>query len=255
MSTQEFSCDIFIKSYAGDLPWLRWCLKSIQHYWMGKGKTLIVVPPDCLEAVNPMLHDRQEVIGREEVFGSHPNPTGRQWGYWEQTAVKMMADQYTDAPLIFFMDSDWVLSRPCSEADFLHEGTKPTVYWETYAYFQDKHPGVLAWKFMVEGALKTSVDGEYMRAPGFLYWADSLKHFRKHLEALHGMPFLDVVHSVPNGGFSEFNAIGAFLRVHEPDRYHWVKTEYPGDWWPVKSHWSWGGITPEIEMELHRIVG
>lgn len=201
-----------------------------------------------------MLYDCQEIISREEIFGHRPNPTGRAWGYWEQTYVKMVADHYTNAELIFFMDSDWVFRRTASESDFLFEERLPIIYWETFEYFRNRHPGVLGWKPMVEAALKTDVQGEFMRAPGFLYWSDSLKRFRDHLEALHKMPFLDIVHSVPKGGFSEFNCLGAYLYTQEQDSYHWVQTEYPGDWWPIKSYWSWGGITPEIEQDLRRIV-
>lgn len=250
----SLSVDIFIKSYSGDFDWLKYALRSIAKYWTNDGETVVVVPLTDVDACRKLLQPRQRVVGRAERFGSKPNRSGRPWGYWEQMLVKMEADLYCPAPLILFLDSDCVMTRECSLTDFCTPEGVPIIYWETYDYFRDKHPSVLGWKPMVEAALKCPVEREYMRCNGLIFWRDSLSAFRQHLERLHGLTFLDVVESLPGGGFEEYDSLGFFCDTYEHHRYHFIRTEYPGDWWPIRQNWSWGGLTPEMEKSLLEIV-
>lgn len=234
--------DIFIRSYAKDFPWLKYCLKSIAQKCKCFRDVVLVVPES----------DRKELEGlnltREKVF-YEPDIKGE--GYLTQQICKVNADQYTDADIIYFVDSDCCFSRENRPADYFTD-RKPVMLITPYAELGAAVP----WKPITEKVLKIECPYETMRRLPFVFKGNLLAPFRKYVAAVQGKSIEAYILEQPGRAFSEFNALGAWAHhFHTEEFFWWDTSTTPNLPQPtVAQHWSWGGITKAIQEDLEKMT-
>lgn len=224
---------IFIKTWAGDLNWLPYCLYSIKKYGTGFDKVIIVADEEC-------YNDTLSISDGHTVI-SVPS---WQNGYIQQQWHKLNADEYTDSKYILFVDSDCVFTVPFSPKSYMVSGM-PILMKTKYGNLG----GAEAWKGITSAFVGFEVDYEYMRRLPWMYKRSSLVNFKMKYPNTESY-----LKSLIERNFSEFNALGAYIDMYENEQYYVTDTEF---WTPVsvsKQYWSWGGITPEILTEIESFL-
>ena len=232
------TCSIFIKTYATDFPWLKYCLRSIAKFCSGFSEIVLVAGYDDIKELNSWG------LTRERLVGVHEKEPGYLW----QQAVKMNADSMCSSDFILFVDSDCCFTRQVTP-DMFFMDRKPISFKTSYVSLGD----AVHWKPPTEKALGFKCDWETMRRFPLVYPRHTLAGLRAHIADQHKMSFNDYV--IYSGGFSEFNALGSFILDKLPDALHWIDTER--DDMPATvlvQHWSHGGLTDEIKARLEAIL-
>lgn len=228
------STSIFIKSYAGDLKWLHYCLRSIRKFGSGFDEITLVIDESC-----------RNLMGEFDLSGVNlvhvpdwPN------GYIQQQAIKLCADQWVSSEFILFVDSDCIFHMPFSPESFLRDG-KPVLMKTKY-----ENLGVgEVWKPITEAVVGWPVEFEYMRQLPFMYRRDTLTAFRNVFPGLGGQ-----LEKMVDRSFSEFNAIGAFTDRYEQQNYYIIDTEVWIRSPVIKQYWSWSGLTADERKEIEDIL-
>lgn len=246
-SGRSLICDIFIRTYPKDYPWLKHCLASIDKFCTGFRKIWIVSPEDA-------------PVGKDgSIIWKAMNDESED-GYLAQQITKLYADVITgyEPDYILHIDSDTLFTRPVTPVDFFHptgfstEGKlQRKLIWYYTPYEKTKTP----WKPITEKFLGEHVANEFMRRlpmmmPKFLY-----AKMREFCFALHHRIISEYVRTQPYREFSEFNALGAFAFSRHHDEFHWVNTEegtIPAPF--ARQFYSWGGITDEVKKEIEQIL-
>ncbi len=238
--------DLFLRSYAGDLPWVPWALRSIHKFVTGIRDIVICVPARDYAQFKALN------FTRELLISSHCDDRD---GYMDQMRDKLLSYLYTDADTILFFDSDVIAIRPFSPADLTIDG-KPRWLITPYAKLvkPDGTPDA-PWQPITAKAIGRSVDFEAMRSHPLMATSEALVHFRMFMEKQHGMSLGEYIARQPSREFSEWNAIGAWAYYYAPGLFSFWNTEEKGVPVPfVKQYWSWGGITPEIRAQMEEIL-
>jgi hypothetical protein len=234
------SCDIFIRSYYKDFPWLVYCLRSIKRYCKGFRRVILVVPESSVERLGRFELPYDEL---------HVCPTYRD-DYLGQQVTKLTADLYTDADHICHVDSDCIFRCAVTPEDLL-EGDRLRTFMISY----DRLPRSVPWRQVTQAFLDRDVEFEFMQRqpqafPRWVYPA-----LRAHAEARHGSTIEEYVLSRPHRGFSEFNALGAFAYYEHRKRFAWVDLTNGSAAEPLcKAYWSWGGLGPPIVHDIHETI-
>lgn len=236
---QEPVTDIFIRTYSKDLPWLSYALQSIHKFCRGFRDIIIVIP----ESQKHLLDGFN--LTKEKVFTCPDYKDD----YLGQQITKINADTYSDAPYIFFTDSDTLLIRETKPSDFMRNG-KPFMLKTHYS----KVAEAIMWKPVTEQLLQFPVEFEFMRRLPFLYHASTLKSLRIYAELKHKKTITEYVEKISNRRFSEFNAIGAYADKFENDKYVFQNTDDGLPELHVRQFWSWGGLKPEVLQEINNIL-
>lgn len=232
--------DIFIRTYAKDLPWLKHCLASISKYCTGFRDVIIVIPENQRAGLDGFNLTKEKIFTCAEYKDD----------YIGQQITKLSADNYTDAEFVIYGDSDTLFTRPCTPQDFTRDG-KPLILKTKY----EKVGSGIIWKPVTEKALGYKVDFEYMRRHPFCYHTSTLKALRSYMKEVHGKEMSDYVQGQPYREFSEFNVVGAFAAEKEKDKYQFQDTddaELPELF--VRQFRSWDGITSEVMKEIETIL-
>lgn len=237
--------DVFLRSYAGDIAWVPYALRSIHKFVSGIRNVIICVPADEYDRFNSLKLTKE--ILRSSRF---PNSDG----YMDQMRDKLMAFLLTDADTILFWDSDVVAIRSFSPVDLLIDG-KPRWLVTPYAKLvnADGSPAV-PWRPITEKAIGRPVEFETMRAHPLMATRESLLEFRDFMEKLHGVSLQQYIAAQPSREFSEWNALGAWAFYYAPHHFAFWHTDVSVPEPFVRQFWSWGGITPEIRAEMERIL-
>lgn len=230
--------DIFIKTYSKDFAWLGHSLKSITRHCRGFRRVVLVVPE---HEAHLYAH-----LTREKVIPAREYGVGYLW----QQVCKLQADKYCeDAEAVLYVDSDCVFVRDCTPESFCQDG-KPIVYMTPWAFVGKAQ----CWRGVTETAVKATVEWEYMRRLPCLFLTRTLREAAEWFQQNHPKPINEYVVSQPGWHFSEFNFLGAWSHLHQPELYQFVNTEevvMP----PViaKQFVSWDGITRQTRRELEEI--
>jgi FkbM family methyltransferase len=242
-------CDIFIRTYPGDYPWLRYALTAINKFASGFRKVWVISPSgDSVTAI----FDKRKVEWRQI------NPETED-GYLDQQITKLYADVITnyETEFILHIDSDVILTRPITPESFLtinapdNGDLQRQVVWPHTPYSAIQTP----WQPITEKFMGHPVENEFMRrfpimVPRWLY-----PRMREFCFKRHGMPLCDYIRMQPPRAFSEFNALGAYAFTHHHDRIAWLNTLENAIPEPfAKQFHSWGGITEPIRKEIEQIV-
>lgn len=231
--------DIFIKTCRKDYEWLGYCLRSIQKYATGFRK--VVVVDDSEDSVPP--------VGKSEriiKIKNHPK------GYLYQQLIKLLADQYSDAEFITYMDSDTVFTKPVAPDDLIENFRKPI--WPYTPYVVLNTPETDNWRRITSAAAGYEVEYEFMRRHPITIPRWALCAYRVWFLNHHKKLIDNYIMSVDGNNFSEFNSIGAFLWGEHHDKIAWQNTETNLGKVYVEQFWSHGGITPEIKAKLDKVL-
>ncbi len=244
------TCDVFLRSYAGDLAWVPYALRSLQKFVTGIRDIIISVPEEDLPAFKTLNLVKERLV-KSEV------PTGAMDPYLGQQADKLRAYHYTNADQVLFWDSDCIAVRLFSPLDLMIDD-KPRWLMTPYSKLvhADGTPDT-PWQPITQKAIgKPVVDFEFMRAHPVLAPREALFGFAQFMQATHGGATLEeYIAKQPNRQFSEWNALGAWSYYHWPYYFSFWNTEEKGVPEPfVLQSWSWGGLTPEIREKFERIL-
>lgn len=227
---------IFVRTYHGDLAWLRYCLASIHRNLRGWSEIVVCIP----QGQEGLL---EGIVTTERIVTCARYPDD----YIGQQISKLQAFRHVRGDHVLFVDSDLVFHPGASVADYL-EGGKPVLLKESYARVAAKHPDIdiSRWQRAVENLFGTKPSHEYMRRAPQLYLTSTLRALDEtfpQLEA-HAICQRDRL-------FSEFNTLGFYVELCESGRYSIVDLERhapPPN--PATQFWSWGGISPDVITRL-----
>lgn len=238
--------DIFIRSYAGDIQWIPYALKSIHRFVSGIRDIIIVVPGEDCDAFNK-LGLTKEILRTSRLI-KFKDP------YLEQQADKLYADLYTDADYILYWDSDTVAITSFSPSALMVQN-KPRCLCTAYADLVDENgKAAVPWQSITAKAIGVTPEYEFMRAHPFLIANKYIVEFKRFISRKHGMSLMQYINAQPSRKFSEFNAIHAWAHAFHPNLFHWIDTKNGVPEPFVRQFWSWGGITPEVKAELDKLL-
>src|SRR5882757_8087491 len=216
--------DLFIKSYPADYRWLVFALRSIQRFATGFRRVVVVVPEG---SAAPPSGTNEEVFYCREYF----NP------YLFQQWIKLNADAYTDSEFVTFLDSDTIFTRPVSPDLLIKDNRKPVWLYTPYSSLSGDDSKT--WLQPTSLAIKRDVPHEFMRRHPFTIQRWALVSFRQWFLRNHGISLEDYIRNVPGNGFSEFNAVAAYLWHFHHDRIEWQNTDDDMGACFVKQHHSY----------------
>lgn len=242
------TCDIFLRSYAADLPWVPWALRSIHKFVTGIREIIVVVPANDYEQFKGLNLTKEALASSRFAAPEFDD-------YLVQQADKLHADLYTDADLILYWDSDVIAIRPFSPLTLMLGGRPRCLETPFEKLVNADGSPATPWKEIAERALGHPVGKERMRSHPMMTHRSALIGLREYMEALHKKPLVDYIASQPGRQFSEFNILHSWAARHSPHLFTFWDTEERGVPEPfVKQFHSWSGITPEIRAEMERIL-
>jgi hypothetical protein len=225
--------EILIVSYAHDIPYLNWCLKSISKFSSGFSGLTLVVPEEERAQFNPMMVEYPHGQMRWSV-ATHKQP-----GHLGAQLQKCLADKHCpDADFILHTDSDCIFTEPVTPEDYF-VGGKPVMCIAEYR----KLPPI-PWRAVTEKALGLDCPWETMRRHPQVNPRGVYNDMRQRVSLVNDCLFEHYVMAQKSDypwGFSEHNCIGSF--AHETPRwkseYHWVDVgsqTYPAP--KLMQYWS-----------------
>jgi len=234
--------DIFIRTCAKDLPWLKFAVRSIQERVTGYRGIIITAPKPVAARISRATG--MPVIGvdpfRDDYIG--------------QQHTKMTATLHTDADVICFWDSDTVAAETINLSELLFRCDDGRLILH-HVPFDGLSNGSEIWRPIVARDMGFIPDHEFMRRLPLAYHRSTLIGCVEHIERTHNMPLRAYMNRLPQRSFTEFNCIGAWAYLNERDRYDFRIDEAEVAEWKrrVRQFWSWGGITSEVMDEMKEI--
>lgn len=209
---------IFIRSYYGDLKWLKYCLKSIAKNWkeQSHGEVVVCFPNSDMERYGAEI--------KKEVLEALPSAILQHWsdstavGYIDQQVNKIYADIFCCGDYIIFVDSDCFLTKEADISEFF-VGNNPYLLHTSYESVGD----AVCWKESTEELVGHPVNREYMRRIPMVIKRDHLARLRAYLRDIHGRDCLNLLSS--RNRMSEFNLIGAYVHDNHRGDYEFLPTE------------------------------
>jgi hypothetical protein len=154
-----------------------------------------------------------------------------------------------DTDLVAHYDSDCFFCKPFDASCYFFDG-KPRLTKERYSDFS-WYAARYSWKANVDHALGGDHEWETMTQHPFIYWIDTYKRMREHVEKRHRYPFDQFVLFQRNEfpqTFAEFPTLGAFALDTDADRYQQIiEIFFPGKDWasPAAGEgWEAFGVRP-----------
>ena len=254
--------DLFLRTHPPDFKWLRFLMRSLEKYTRGWRDLVIVfpVPPQeryeedhgaaihaalekslggSLKELADQLREAGTLTGKIQIFGVAKEFSD---DYIGQCVTKLRAWEFSNADEIAFLDSDLVLIREWTP-DSLRGIASGNLRIEARSWDQSGQAKE-AWKDITAALLGREPPFETMCRHPFQYPAQFLRRAWDHLDK-----------SVLRSGkkISEFNYLGNYAVLFEPDRFNVGQQMELGDRDLVKQFWSWGGITFAVEDDLRQL--
>ena len=270
---------ILVRTFAGDLQWLAYCLRSVAKFALPYVDGVTVVFPEADDATVGafvrLAHPwaRTNVSTSAAVFAAamraaHPHKFARCHAgqclpdYAAQIFDKLCADLYVPAArFILHIDSDTVLTRPLAFSDVFDPRTrKPLMPRVRYA------PGSEAeWRWRavtadLVGIKAEELEFQFMTRQGLCYPRAFYGTFRRAAERLHGRPLsewlVDRFASTKGHPASEFEALGAFAYYRGGrDQFAWpAVTQNAASSFPALQKLSWGGLDTTLRLVLECVI-
>ncbi len=206
---------ILIVSWLQDLPWLKYCLRSIEKFATGFHETVVLVPHQEATWFNNLL-----VLPKSARYATYPRVTDKAKFHLHHQAMKCHADAWCPtADFVLHMDSDCVFSEPVTPEDYFVYG-KPVMLIEPYKNLVNN-----PWQEPTQKALKRVVEWETMRRHPQVNPAEVYVDLREHMHQLHNMTLESYVltrKAEYPWGFSEHCTIGAYAYEYHRNLYHWI---------------------------------
>lgn len=235
--------DIFIVTFARDVEFCHWCLKSIGKFVRNANRVVLLVPKRDQDKFRLIVqgYNNERGNGPRCVLKTFAEQAGK--GMLHHEAMVCSADQFCEADYILHMDADCVFKEPVDVVqEYFHEG-KPIMLKETFTTIGEV---VGPWQDAVEKALGFRPEYETMRRHPAVHPRGLYAEVRKAVEASTKQPFLDYVLSCRNEfpqTFAEYPTLGAWALRYAPDLHHWIdvgKEPRPAD--KLYQFWSHGGL-------------
>lgn len=237
---------VFLRSYAADLPWVPYALRSLNRFVTGVSEIIISVPKEDFDKFRALDLTREKLVVSRVVTRD---------GYMEQQWDKLIADFYTDADYILYWDSDVIATRPFSPGDLMIDGKPRCLITPFDKLVNADGSQATPWRLIVENALGHPVKYEAMRAHPLMTHRSALAGLREYMFSLHGITVGQYIERQQNRAFSEFNILNNWALHHRQDLFSWWNTEKQGVPEPfVKQHWSYSGLTDAERKEMERIL-
>lgn len=231
---------IFIRTYRNDLPWLKYCLRSIAKFVSGVDQIVIAIPET----------DRSEIekfgLTRERIVYVSDN------SYLWQQYDKMISDTTTECDYILHVDSDNCFMRPFGMSEMFVD-SKPWMLITPYSTF---NPGEMPWQPITSKILGFVPEFETMRRLPLLYPRWLYGELRNHVTKVHGKSLRDYVSEQPGKNLSEFNALGSYAHKFHYEAFRWIDTTKVSELPPtaIKQYWSYHGVQEEHRKEMEAIL-
>jgi FkbM family methyltransferase len=243
--------EIFYVTYDKDARWFNYSVRSARKYTSGFSGITAVAPRAHAAVFEPICADSGVKLA---LYDEDPER-----GHLHHNVVKCSADTYCpDADFVLHVDSDCVFFTAANPDDYFVDA-KPVLLCEPYENFRLENANRYSWKDAVERALGFPTPYETMVRHPAIHRRDVYGRVRRHIEALHGVPFERyVLAQKPTYpcGFCEFNTLGGYAKHYLHDDYHFIDvTEEPRPADKLKAYWSHGGISSEIRHEIETILG
>lgn len=225
---------IYLRTYHKDIAWLHKALESIYKYCTGFKDIIICIPQSQRHLLNHLTAEK--IVTCPDYAND----------YLGQQISKLLAYQHTDADYVFYTDSDCIFLKPTKPEDFFIDG-KPYLLKTPYSKVGD----AICWKEPTETALNAKVEYEYMRRLPLIYHTSTLRDIDKFMGGIER-------YILSRSSFSEFNLIGAYAEIHEPESYVFLDTDtnaLPAIC--LKQFFSHDGVdnfTNEIHDYIHGII-
>ena len=208
---------ILIVTYARDLPFAWYALRSIDKFATGFHSLTVVVPNQDVPAF-------AAIAGNAHVVGFNERPFK---GMLHHQVMICRADELCPgADAILHMDADCLFTEPVTPDDYIHDG-KLVMLYQPYEEFRDWN-NRYSWKKCVRDATGIDPDLETMCRHPSIHIREVYPKVRELItEHVHG-DWQEYVLSCRNEypqTFAEFPTIGAVALKYFHDCYHWAK--YP----------------------------
>lgn len=212
--------EILIVTFARDMEFLRYCLRSIRQYASGFYGTTIVVPSHEVG-----LYDW---VKREARIRYFDEPEGK--GMMAHEIQKCRADEWRPAAdFILHLDADCMFFRRVTPADYVKEW-RALMVGEPYAKITN--PNRHIWKKCVKDATGYEPTHDCMVRHPQIHPRQAYKATREAVEAFTGKPFNEYVLGCKNDfpqGFAEYPTIATIgLRQFRP-WYNFVEHDHADD--------------------------
>lgn len=229
--------DILIRTYSKDSEWLFYCLKSLRKYASGFRRIMVLCRSDSGEVIKPIAVQfgcdfmECEPINKNDYVG--------------QMATKMFYDVFTDADVIFHVDSDMIFSSGYNPLMMQDNQGKIIIGKQEYRQLN------IPWKPIVEKLVGFTVEWEYNRIfpsayPRWLYAAT-----RDHLKQSLGVDLRKYLQDLEVPEFSEINVMGAVAEKFFQDKFAFrdiTRDVLPAR--PCTCYWSWAGLSDELKQKI-----
>jgi len=221
--------DIFIRTYKRDFPLLKCTLYSILKYVTSFRSIIITVRnKEYIELMNT-LKIEQFFINNSDKFKIIPVPNfNDNMDYFGQQITKLYADVYTNAEYIMFVDSDCVFYDNFDIQKEMFDKDEKVILlidkWENLPKMYD------VWKTFLQ-VCDFKTEFEFMRRVPLIYPSKIFKNLRDYISAKYKIKFteacLQIYNStniyLPHKYFSEFNLLGAYSYIYEPNYFNFMK--------------------------------
>lgn len=249
---------VLIASYRKDFEFLYWNLVTLQRFMRGFLPPVISVSSEdaaeCRELVKRAFPTAQVWV--------KDGPAGL--GNLRAQTSMMLGDKLCEhADYIWLVGSDCVVSREFTPEPFFRNG-KPVMLINSYDLLLKHAPGIMPWRVGTTNAVGFIPEFEYMRRLPLIYPTGLFEPMRRHLEAIHEMPFEKYIYGVgayaqranrsDAANISESNIMGAFADRFMHDAYEWVNldADYAGEMAklpnPMIQFWSHGGLDTKADV-------
>ena len=119
---------IFIRTYEGDIEWLRYCLLSIHRNLVGWDEIVICIPKGQESKLAGLITTERVVLS--------PNYKD---DYIGQQISKLQSYRHIRGDFVLFVDSDLIFHPGADVAGYFHDG-KPVILKESYDRLVARHP-------------------------------------------------------------------------------------------------------------------
>lgn len=249
------SVEIFYCSYKPDLVWLLYSLQLLQKHLGGDYHTTIVLEPECRADVTNWGFQNVSYIFNQRRQAD---------GYQHAMAVKMNADNFTDADWIAILDSDHLLMEPWPLDNAWWRGKALVRYrdWDSDPADKGLAAAQAIWRPPVERMLGLELARDYMLGPPFLFHRSMFSRLRARVAAQSGVSFTDYAWSdVPFSiktfashpyKLCDYEALGLYAVTFAPEQH--TAVPYRDNPNPFRVFWSHGDWNAGLQHQLDDIL-
>lgn len=215
--------EILIVTCARDIPFLEYCLASIDKYAKGFSGVRLVVPA----AETPLFARFETPKVRIAYFDEMPGK-----GMLHHEVMVCRADELCPtANAILHMDADCMAWKPFTPEDFAPKN-RPLLVRERYSDCGARNPTRLVWQGVVNAATGLMPEFDTMVRHPQIHIREVYSLMRRMVESKTGKKFDDYVLGCENAfpqGFAEYPTIGAVAIKYFPGAYTMIDYDHGRD--------------------------